>query len=757
MLDKTGRYVEGELLVKFKKEVPESSQETAISLFEARKLKRFRRTDIHHLGLPAHVTVEEAVGMFMANPNVEHAEPNYMLRIKATPSDTFYDLLWGLNNIGQSVNGSAGISDSDIDAPEAWDTETGSNSVVIAIVDTGIDYNHPDVSSNIWVNTGESPDNGLDDDGNGHVDDVYGWDFLNDENDPMDDNGHGTHLAGIMAGGGNNGAGVTGVNWTARVMALKFLDAEGFGDVARAISAIEYATQQGVDIINCSFGTTAFSQFLKDAVDASSALLVCAAGNESLNSDLFPHYPSGFDSSNMLAVAASNQADNLASFSNFGASSVDVAAPGTNILSTVPAPRSEDFMDDFNDNDISDWTTNSADSWVAENGTLSDGAGNYGGNINEWARRELPLSGKLGCSLAYTLTLDTESGGDFLYVESSTDLGSWTILLTHTGSLTNSNNLVSLPTSGSGPLYVRFRLVSDSDGSTGDGAQIDSLTANCATANYDGSTEYSFIDGSSMSAAVASGVAGLIKAANPSFTAVEIKDLIISSADEAPSFRGLVLSNGRINAGNAFIPAPSGLSAQSASSSSIDIAWTDNSTNESGFSVERKTSSTDFSETAQVGSNVASFSDTGLGSNTTYTYRVRAFTDTGASPYSGESSAQTQGGSGDDGGCFIATAAYGDYSAEEVKTLREFRDRRLLANPVGKRLVRLYYKYSPPLADYISGHPGARRAARLALAPVVFGARHPAAGALIAMLPLAMGVLALSRSRRNRNRKGKEN
>jgi subtilisin family serine protease len=624
-------------------------------------------------------------------------------------------------------------------------------------VDTGLDYNHPDISANVWTNTGEVAGNGIDDDGNGYVDDVYGWDFQSSDNDPMDDNGHGSHLAGTIAGEGNNSAGVAGVNWTAKVMALKFLDANGLGDVADAASAIEYASAKGAHVVNCSFGGSNSSQTLKDVIDASSALFVCAAGNDGLDNDIVPHFPSGFDSENMLSVAASDQNDSLASFANFGATTVDVAAPGTNILSTIPAPRSTEYSDDFEDGDISDWTADPSGSWIVEDGDLSDGSGDYDNDTEKSIRQELPLSGELGCSLIYNITTDLERGFDFLFVESSTDLGNWTTLFAHTG-IASGDNLISLPSSGSGSLHIRFRLTSDGS-ITGDGVQIEYVTAQCASTSYNGSVEYDYIDGSSMSAAVASGVAGLIKALYPSLTAVDIKNLILNSADDLSSLEDRVLSEGRINAGNAFISAPGGLSAQTVSDDQIDLSWTDNTSSETGYAIERRISSTGFSEVARVGVDATSYSDTGLSAGVTYTYRARAVTGTGASPYSNEATATTDrkddgGGGGGGGFCFIATAAYGGYSSPEVKTLREFRDRYLITNHAGESFVRLYYRYSPPLAEYISGHPGARLAARAALAPVVFGARHPAIGGAAALLPVAVGIILFRRYRRKRTRKG---
>ncbi len=202
------------------------------------------------------------------------------------------------------------------------------------MVDTGVDYNHPDLAPNIWQNTREII-NGKDDDGNGYVDDVRGWNFVAKNNDPMDDNGHGTHCAGTIAAVGNNGIGVAGTAWNVKIMPLKFLNEKGSGYISDAISAILYASRNGASVISNSWSGTGYSQSLKDAIDASNAVVICAAGNSGANADIAPQYPAAFTSSNILSIAATDYNDKLASFSNYGAVSVDLAAPGVSIYSTA--------------------------------------------------------------------------------------------------------------------------------------------------------------------------------------------------------------------------------------------------------------------------------------------------------------------------------------------------------------------------------------------------------------------------------------
>ncbi len=265
---------------------------------------------------------------------------NLLQILATTPNDPLFGSLWGLHNSGQTVNGLAGTLGADINATAAWDITNGSSNVIVAIVDTGVDYNHPDLSANIWTNPGEIPGNGIDDDHNGYIDDIHGWNFVTNASDPLDDNGHGTHVSGTIGASGNNGIGVVGVNWQVKMMALKAFDAAGSGFTSDAVSAILYANANGASVISNSWSGSGFDQALKDAIDTSPAVVVCAAGNIDQqhiqpNNDVIPQYPASFTSANIISVAATDQNDLLASFSHFGLVSVDLAAPGVNIWSTV--------------------------------------------------------------------------------------------------------------------------------------------------------------------------------------------------------------------------------------------------------------------------------------------------------------------------------------------------------------------------------------------------------------------------------------
>jgi len=298
--------------------------------------------NVYKVKLQIGASVEDAVAEFKADPDVEQAQPNYIHHAMQTPNDPSFGQLWGLRNTGQTVGGVAGKPGADIGASAAWDISTGSSGVVVGIVDTGIDYNHPDLVANLWTNPGEIPNNGIDDDGNGYVDDIHGINSITGSGDPLDDNGHGTHVSGTIGARGNNGVGVAGVNWTTGIMALKFLDKTGSGFTSDAIECINYAVamkKKGVNVraLNNSWGGGPFEPLLDSAISAAGAndiLFVAAAGNEANDNDKKPAYPASYSDANVIAVAATTNQDKLASFSNFGLNSVHVAAPGVGIFST---------------------------------------------------------------------------------------------------------------------------------------------------------------------------------------------------------------------------------------------------------------------------------------------------------------------------------------------------------------------------------------------------------------------------------------
>ncbi|MGB3684117.1 MAG: S8 family peptidase [Rubrobacteraceae bacterium] len=343
------KFETGEIIVKIEDEASPSDLKDLNRENDARIEEDLPKSDVNLVGLPKDLSVKDAVDEYEKSPDVEYAQPNYLLYPTKTANDTYYDrYLYALNNTGQNINGSAGTADADIDAPEAWDSTTGSQRTVVAVIDTGVDVTHPDLADNIWRNPGETPGNNVDDDGNGYVDDINGWDFLNDDAsvydpDPVSGRGdeHGTHVAGTIAAQGNNSTGVSGVNWNARIMSLKFLGKNG-GSTIDAVEAINYALDKGVKISNNSWGGGGRNQALYDAIkraDSAGHLFVAAAGNDGTDNDTTARYPTNYDLPNVISVAATNNKDRLASFSNFGTKEVDLAAPGVDIVSTYTGDR----------------------------------------------------------------------------------------------------------------------------------------------------------------------------------------------------------------------------------------------------------------------------------------------------------------------------------------------------------------------------------------------------------------------------------
>jgi subtilisin family serine protease len=279
--------------------------------------------------------VADALKALSGNSSVEYAQPNYILHADLTPNDTRYGELWGMKNTGQPINAVPGKAGADISAEAAWSVTTGSPSLIVGVVDTGIDYNHPDLAANIWSNPG-----GV----GGCAVGTHGYNAITKTCDPADDHYHGTHCAGTIGAIGNNGLGVVGVNWNVKIMGLKFLDAAGSGTTADAIAAIDFGVQakvagQNLRVLSNSWGGGAFDQALMDEINKANTnniLFVAAAGNAGTNNDVTPHYPSSYNTPNMVAVAATDNSDALASFSCFGATTVHLGAPGVDILSTQP-------------------------------------------------------------------------------------------------------------------------------------------------------------------------------------------------------------------------------------------------------------------------------------------------------------------------------------------------------------------------------------------------------------------------------------
>jgi len=566
-------YVPGELLVKYKPSARAASTESYRTQWNIRTLKTFNAIGVQHVKLPEGMTIEAALEIYQDDPNVEYAEPNYYRYVDTTPNDVNYTKLWGLHNTGQEVDGTTGTPDADIDAPRAWHTNTGSSSVIVAVIDTGIDYRHPDLRDNLWTNIEEIPDNGLDDDGNGYVDDVYGWDFVYNDNDPIDVNGHGTHCAGTIAAKGDNTVGITGICWTAKIMSLQGFNTNGSGRTSDLIEAILYANRMGAHVINNSWGRSSFSTAERDAICASLAVVVCAAGNSGNDNDAQPYYPSSYTCANIIAVAATDQNDQLAPFSCYGATSVDVAAPGVNIYSTAPGSSQlvTIWSDDFEDGNLNSWATGGTNNtWAATTAgssfgaySLADSPGDpncpYQSNTDSWVRAPaLDLSSYNGAQLRFKLRGHSQQGHDYLYVESSADLFNWTEHRSFHGEIVFwGYYIIDLSEhDGKSEVYIRFRFYSDSSINC-DGWYIDDVIITVLAPSYDG--VYQYMEGTSMAAPHVAGIAALIKAYYSDLDNARIKAAIMDNVDYKSWLNDKIVSGGRANVGNAFPEPPTDL------------------------------------------------------------------------------------------------------------------------------------------------------------------------------------------------------
>ncbi|MBD3920227.1 S8 family serine peptidase [Paenibacillus sp. PR3] len=329
-----------EIIVKYKSNEKgqnvRSRVKSKLKLGKMESKRKLRQSGAEVIEIGETDDLNKTIAELKSDPDVVYAQPNYLLTAADVPTDERFAEEWGLSNTGQSVGYSKGVPGVDIGVTKAWGTTLGTASTLIGVLDTGIDIQHPDLSERIYVNRNEIAGNGIDDDGNGYIDDVYGWDFANDDNtvyDSASDDKHGTHTAGIIAASANE-IGIRGVAPNVTLLPLKFI-AGKTGYTSDAIEAIAYAKQMSVKIINASFGSTDANPALKDAIMQSGILFIAAAGNNGQNSTINPVYPAAYSLPNVVSVAALDNTGKLASFSNYGAN-IDVAAPGEGILSTLP-------------------------------------------------------------------------------------------------------------------------------------------------------------------------------------------------------------------------------------------------------------------------------------------------------------------------------------------------------------------------------------------------------------------------------------
>lgn len=537
----------GEILVRFRGGVGRATRGDVRSDAGAGLVRRLGLNGLELIRVAPDRSRAEVLAELRRDPMVRYAEPNRRYELLATPNDPSYPSLWGLEKIR---------------APEAWDLTTGDQGIVVAVVDTGVAYDHPDLAPNVWTNPGESGEgretNGVDDDGNGFVDDVHGWDFYGGDNAPKDHNGHGTHVAGTIAAAGNNGTGVTGVGWTTRVMPLRTGDSGLSTDAI--VDSLAYAAAEGARVVNMSFGCAGcFSGAMHDVMAAApDVLFVAAAGNSGTNNDVTPFYPCADPLDNVICVAATDQNDARANFSNYGATTVDLGAPGVSVLSTYVGPSAAVFTDDF-EGGTAPWITGGTNNtWgVTEEASsslthsLTDSpAALYGSNTNSWARTPSSFDVLSGaCNVNYKMDLVVDGWGvDALRVEAAPDPdASWRPLWTYPGSWTGgfSSHTFGIPTSeGESGAYLRFRLTSD-DIRNEDGAYLDDVAVSCRQVPSGGTS--ATLQGTSMAAPHVAGAAALAWAALPGASAPLVKTALLEGAEPVASLDGATVTGGRLD------------------------------------------------------------------------------------------------------------------------------------------------------------------------------------------------------------------
>ncbi len=588
-------YMPRQVLVKFKDGSMNLSNDVgkkkAKSFASSRKLEMKTFVPRQNLGVMTtdrSETVEQVIARLKTDPNVEYAEPNYTRSPDViSTNDTFKDSLWALDNIGQTVNGSPSTSGADINAPQAWAISEGQQAsppVIVAVIDTGVMGTHSDLSGAMWDGSAC-----LDEAGNALGGCQHGYDFADNDKDPTPvydaffPYWHGTAVSGVIAATKNNNAGVIGIAPNVKIMALRF----GF-DTASEVQAIDFAIANHAKVINASYGGSFFSQAEQDAITrfrAAGGLFVAAAGNSTHNNDSSPSYPASYALDNIISVAATDQDDHLAWFSNFGAQSVDVGAPGVNIRSTSIVPNNTTIFNETFEGVTppavpAGWTVTSDYGTRVRSGSVGTvlyGDANhlpYAANGNNTATLgSINLTGAASATISFKTRCDTQYDNvnfaytDYMKLEGSANgttfsaIDQWDEIdldddTSPAGYSPERIRTVTVPASMlTSTFALRFHWISNGDtdkGSFGDGCYVDDVQVLKSSGVIEG---YGFVDGTSFSSPYTAGLAGLILGYKPLLTASEVKSIILTSGDSLPALVGVTVSGKRINAEKALIAA----------------------------------------------------------------------------------------------------------------------------------------------------------------------------------------------------------
>lgn len=577
-------YAPSELLIQYQALTPLAARGTLEKKYQLKLLSHFPHLNVIHYRISSSANLQNVIEALRQEPFVEVVEPNYLKRLNALPQDEFLELQWSIQDTGQVVNGVQGAGGFDIALSGALDQYTSVEQVIVAVLDSGVALDHPDIRPRIWSNSREANGiDGVDDDNNGYIDDWYGWDFIDGGGLPLDENGHGTLVASQIAAESGNTLGMVGVAPDAEIMTLRIAD--DFGrlgfprtSVANVIAATSYAVNNGARVINASFGGPSYSVLEEKQltwVDRQGVLFVAAAGNGGTdglgdNNDSTPSYPASYSSNGIISVAALNRWGELAGFSNFGVSSVDIAAPGTNIFGAY-ITRSGHFLETFEQgavgwtqgpeaNNASSyrwglWRDSSDNTWLSDSfDPVTNAPTNYLSNTDIIAQMPaVDLRSISGPQLQFDIYYDLEYFFDLLVIEGSNDGVTWDFLDFETGTSIfgfKSTKTIDISRYEGTTAYFRFRLITDSFVNR-DGVYIDNVSISKVDVfNYNGN-QWKFLNGTSFAAPLVSGVAALIMSARPDISHRQVRAAILTHGLPLAELDGQVASGSTLNAASA--------------------------------------------------------------------------------------------------------------------------------------------------------------------------------------------------------------